>query len=535
MVHATSDRQQFCQKLAKVVEEINFWEKKNRLVTEKNFFALKEKLLTQVLNLPINEKLIFYRLIDLFALKHKINLNKIFTSIINKNANKYIGFLGPLGVGKSTISQILIKDLKANFVVKEPHRKNPFWAKSQQNPDYMLRSQIYFLLSNIFSDIKAKASSGIAVSDTSTLTDILMWAKWYYEVGFLTSEEYSMYQEVVRLFKPIIPSPNLLVILLPDKIENLIEGIKRRQKDEPWRKGELNFGFKDLKIQIQRVDELCQKITDQWGVPVLKITVNPVAAYENPSLSYDYVYQIRRELNLLGELLEPQPQEAVKEILRKMAESRGRTVILIHSKSMFSGKTTVSCLLASELGKRKTLAFQPRAAVRYQSQEKAIVSRDGYRLKAKIIEDNDLETIIKYIRKKRLSPKQFPYIFIDEVMLFIAQASQPKKAIAVLDSLRKKGFHIIANGIDFTFRGEYFTFMKHLLKEVKKNKFWHEIETSTRCRYCDRRAKGTRRNKIGKDGKIIIADYHDTVFLPGDSTYEPVCQEEHFSCRRGPK
>lgn len=44
---------------------------------------------------------------------------------------KFIGFLGPLGVGKSTIANILLKELNASLIIKEPFQENPFWQKSQ--------------------------------------------------------------------------------------------------------------------------------------------------------------------------------------------------------------------------------------------------------------------------------------------------------------------------------------------------------------------------------------------------------------------
>lgn len=525
------DRQRFRTKLSGVVKRLKDWEKDNhKKETEKKFLSLNDQIVAESRNLSIDEKLLISRILELFAFKHKLNqVSRIFSPFMAKNGGKYIGFVGPLGVGKSTVCDILVRDLKAGFVVKEPHRKNPFWAKSQEDSNFMFRSQIYFLLSNIFSDLAAKTKQGISVSDTSALTDILMWAGWYQEIGHLTKDEYQLYQELVDLFKIVIPRPNLLVVLMPDSISNLVDGIIRRQKDQPWRKGELVFDKVSLELQTKKVFDLSEELISRWNVPVLKITINPIMAYEDPSLNYDYVYQIRRELGLLGELLQPRPEDAVNEVMRKMTENRDRVVILIHAKSMFSGKTTVACLLAGELGKSKVLAFQPKAAIRYPGQERAIISRDGYKLRAKTIEDNNLQSIIRIIKNKKISPKKFPYIFIDEVMLFIAHDKKPGEAVEIIEKLRKMGFHVIINGIDFTFQAKYFTFMKELLKKVKKSRHWHEIEMSTRCRYCDRRAAGTRRNKILPDGRVVIASYKDTTFVAGDSTYEPVCQEVHRS------
>lgn len=526
-----SDREKFKTKLSGVVKRLSSWEKSNhKKETEKKYLSLSDQIISETHSLSIDEKLLISRILELFAFKHRLTqVSRIFSPFMAKNGGKYIGFVGPLGVGKSTVCDILVRDLKAGFVIKEPHRKNPFWAKSQENPNFMFRSQIYFLLSNIFSDLAAKTKPGISVSDTSALTDILMWAKWYEEIGHLTKEEYQLYRELVNLFKVIIPRPDLLVVLIPDSIDNLVGGIVRRHKDQPWRKGELVFDKTNLEIQTKKVIDLTEELVSRWNVPVLKIDINPIMAYEDPSLNYDYIYQIRRELGLLSELLHPKPEDGVTEAMRKMAENRDRVVIVIHAKSMFSGKTTVACLLAKELGKSKVFAFQPKAALRFTGQERAIISRDGHKIRAKTVEDNNLLTIIKIIKDKKISPKKFPYIFIDEVMLFVAHDRKRSEAVDIIEKIRKMGFHVIINGIDFTFQAKYFTFMKEVLRKVKKSRHWYEIEMSTRCRYCDRRATGTRRNKILPDGRVVIASYNDTTFAAGDSTYEPVCQDVHRS------
>jgi deoxyadenosine/deoxycytidine kinase len=218
--------------------------------------------------------------------------------MIRSISGKFIAFIGPLGVGKSTIAQALAKKLKADFIIKEPHRENPFWEKSQKNPKFMFRSQIYFLISNILSDIKARSKPGISVSDTSTLTDILMWASWYHQIGHLSDAEYKKYKKLVALLKPIIPRPNFLVALIPDSIENLVQGIKQRCQNEPWRKGELVFTKKHLALEIKRVKKLTKEITKTWKISVLILTVNPIKIHKEAIYRNTIIGQIIREILL---------------------------------------------------------------------------------------------------------------------------------------------------------------------------------------------------------------------------------------------
>ena len=361
-----------------------------------------------------------------------------------------------------------------------------------------------------------------------------MWVEWYHQTGHLNNEEYQSYQDVLDLLQPIIPRPDLLVALIPRDIGDLKRGIINRQVVEPVREGELTFTLpesEDLALQTEIVKDLIDSMPEQWQVPVLGITVNPLEIYMKPSINYDYVYQIRSKLGLLGELLKPKPDKVVTEIRNMLSEATEGQIIVVHAKSMFTGKTTVLCQLAEKVGSEKVTAFQPRNAVRWQEQETAIVSRDGSQVQAKIIENNSLRSILEFVKRKRISPQKTPYLLIDEIMLFTKEDKNHEDAVRAIEELRTMGFHVIVDGINYTFQEEPFTFMHRLLSETRrKDGNWHAIEMSTRCRYCDKDAVGTRRIKEGQ-----IASYSDTVYLAGDKEqYEPVCCEEHESCTGQP-
>jgi thymidine kinase len=289
-----------------------------------------------------------------------------------------------------------------------------------------------------------------------------------------------------------------------------------------------------LVIQTSRVKQLVNEIPKNWQVPTLAININPINIFEDPSINYDYAHQIRQRLNLLGELLRPKPEEIVKKILKILAASKKSQVIILHSQSMFTGKTTTLCQLADAVGVEKILTFQPLAGLRYPGQDKAVMSRDGHKVNAITVWDNNLQTIVDYVKNKKINSKKISYIFIDELMLFVAHSKKSNQAVQILRYLQKMGFHIIADGIDFTFQEEPFSFMDTILKQTKKLISWHQIEMSTRCRYCDKKARGTRRWKINNKKRIKIADYSDTVFVAGDSEYEPVCCSKHKSCLNQP-
>lgn len=296
--------------LANIIDKITSWEKKTNKLTsedflsqkEKTFLSLREQINTATLRLSSTEKLMIDELTILVAFKNKIgSINKTYAKCLKNQSlkNIYIGFMGPLGVGKSTVAKILIRDLRANYVVKEPYEKNPYWIKSQRNKKFMLNSQLYFLLSNIFSDLQAKLQSGISVSDTNVLTDILMWVPWYERIGYMSRKEFQVYKRLVELLKPIIPRPDLLVALVPQNAHQLYQGIRLRCQDQPQRKGELNFTKSDLATQIKNIYKIIPKIEEDWKVKTLSLQINPLEVKNNHVVNNDYVFKIKQELNLL--------------------------------------------------------------------------------------------------------------------------------------------------------------------------------------------------------------------------------------------
>ena len=261
--------------------------------TQSSFLTKLQELL-QNPTTPLNDKNILSLTVDEQTLLKKLEDFVSTTSDPTKKPSNstFIGFFGPLGVGKTTLASTLTTKLGAQFIIKEPYLSNPFWKFSQTDPSYMLRSQLYFLLANIETDIEATAQKGIAISDTSTLTDIVMWAQWYHEIGHLTHEEYDLYKQCVELLKPHIPRPTTLVTLIPDNVENLFQGIRQRQAAETGRKGELVFSTEELQTQIDRVIASAKKIENEWNTHVCKLVVDPSRIFLDTNLQAEYIESI---------------------------------------------------------------------------------------------------------------------------------------------------------------------------------------------------------------------------------------------------
>lgn len=228
------------------------------------------------------EKKLLTSLFDLFELKHGVgDENKRRLRELKKQpSGKTVVFLGPLAVGKSTIAEALTKSTDATLIV-EP-LNNPFVAASEttdQNNQLkpIIQSQIFFLLSSLFSNIELRLRSGINISDTSVYNDSLFWANYYYQVGDMTFQEYRTYQQVVNMFESLFIKPDLLVCLQAQNSQQLYKG-----KLDRGRAMEMEgFSKKQLDLQNKLVADLAVLIQDRWHVNTLFLIVNPLKLNTN--------------------------------------------------------------------------------------------------------------------------------------------------------------------------------------------------------------------------------------------------------------
>jgi len=523
----------------------------NLLETKKDFLeddrkafqvAMNDKNI-EILTIKIHpkEKQIFADTLNLFSLCETLSPHDRLPNITEfsltgkSKAELNIEMGGPLACGKTTLTNSLAANIKNAKIREEKfsHEDNPFLEKSYEDPAFMLRSQLNFLLGNIYDSVDKKISDGRWVKDTSVLSDIYVFMQWRKRMGIVTKEEHAVYMGVVELVKPLIQEPDLLILLQPSSAEQLFKGMHRRINDNPEERGmEAEVSLEDLKVLCDVTKDAKTYIKEKHGIKVFPIEIDPVEIYQTPEFRYATIYRIQEKLGLLKELLKKDPKEVAEKIISEIfaPNNTNAQVVVIHGKSMFCGKTSVLSHIASKVGVEKVTAFQPRVAIRYgEEHDRNMIDRDKRQIPAQTIESNNLLDIVRYIDENNINPEEKPFIFIDEVMLFVENIKKGE-AIDVLEELRKKGFNVVVNGLDYTFQEEPFTFMIDLVEKSTKEKNWHEELMQTKCKYCEKDAEGSRRLKTG--GKI--ADYNDKQFESGEH-YEPVCCDDHKSCTNQPE
>ena len=81
-------------------------------------------------------------------------------------------------------------------------------------------------------------------------------------------------------------------------VNKLRQGISKRLQNEPVRKQEIKFCRKPyfLRKQVEIVLELIDKIPKTWGVPTLKLVVDPLQIYDDPTIRFGFINQIKAVL-----------------------------------------------------------------------------------------------------------------------------------------------------------------------------------------------------------------------------------------------
>jgi thymidine kinase len=348
-----------------------------------------------------------------------------------------------------------------------------------------------------------------------------------HELGLINDKEFEVYMQAVDMLEPLIPKPGLLVALVAENTDCLYQGLRDRIDANPEdRAMERNITPEDLEVANRKSHEAVGILRDK-GISVVEMYVNPVEVYRRAELRYAAIYGARNKLGLLSELLRQDPRDVANEVVQTFSASTRSSVVVIIGDSMFTGKSVALTELVRKLGEENVFVFQPQRALRLGPEQRDyLVDRDKGMTSAITIDSNNLRDVERRMDDQQFSPRERPTVIIDSVMLFTE--SDAREAIDVISNLRLR-FNVVVAGVSYTFRGEPFTFMKDLEEHVGDDPNWNIIKTVTRCTYCEKDAKGTRLVVEGR-----IADCGEDAFM-ADGDYEPVCVEEHPSCRSSSK
>tara|TARA_B100000315_G_scaffold154634_1_gene143165 strand:- start:4860 stop:5501 length:642 start_codon:yes stop_codon:yes gene_type:complete len=141
--------------------------------------------------------------------------------------NRYIAVEGPIGVGKTSLSEKLSGCFNAELIL-EKSNDNPFLKNFYRDKDrYGFQTQTFFLL-NRYSQLLELAQRSLF--HNGTVCDYIFQKDMLFASLNLNKDELSLYENFYKLLKPKIPAPDL-VIFLQAGTDVLMNRILKRSRD----------------------------------------------------------------------------------------------------------------------------------------------------------------------------------------------------------------------------------------------------------------------------------------------------------------
>jgi deoxyadenosine/deoxycytidine kinase len=144
----------------------------------------------------------------------------------------YIAVEGPIGVGKTSLSRLLARELNARLVLEEVE-DNPFLERFYEDSEkYALPVQLYFLLTR-YNQQRALAvgqASSLSTPTGATVADYLLAKDGIFAALNLDPDELSLYQNVQSLLDARSAKPDL-VVYMSARVEVLAERLRKRNRD----------------------------------------------------------------------------------------------------------------------------------------------------------------------------------------------------------------------------------------------------------------------------------------------------------------
>ena len=137
---------------------------------------------------------------------------------------RYISIEGPIGVGKSSLAQILALKFGARLV-KEEVANNPFLERFYEDPrKFAFQTQLFFLLSR-YRQQKEMAQGNLF--DSGVVCDYILAKDKIFALINLEDDEVTLYESIYKLLVSTLPKPEL-VIYLQARPEVLLSRVRKR-------------------------------------------------------------------------------------------------------------------------------------------------------------------------------------------------------------------------------------------------------------------------------------------------------------------
>ncbi len=143
---------------------------------------------------------------------------------------KFIAVAGNIGVGKSTLVELLCQRLGWQPFY-EPVTQNPYLTDFYRDMHaWSFHSQVFFLTHRLRIHQQILRCEGSVIQDRSIYEDADVFARNLYLQGYLSQRDYETYYALYQTIAEFLPPPDL-VIYLRASVETLQNRIQQRARD----------------------------------------------------------------------------------------------------------------------------------------------------------------------------------------------------------------------------------------------------------------------------------------------------------------
>ena len=143
---------------------------------------------------------------------------------------KHIVISGNIGVGKTTLSEIISKKFNWELQLEEV-KDNPYLDDFYKSmTDWSFHLQIFFLNSRFNQIQKISESNNIVIQDRSIYEDFEVFTKTLHDSGVLMDREFNNYNRLYNTILKYIEEPDLLIYLRNLNIDKIISNIEKRSR-----------------------------------------------------------------------------------------------------------------------------------------------------------------------------------------------------------------------------------------------------------------------------------------------------------------
>lgn len=183
---------------------------------------------------------------------------------------RYIAIEGPIGVGKTTLTQMLAKHLSARTVFEE-FADNPFLAEFYRDKDRVaFQTQVYFLVARFKQQEELRQQD---LFSRAVVSDYLFAKDRIFAYMNLAEHELMLYERIYELLTPRLVKPDL-VVYLQARPEVLLQRMRKRGREY------------ELPVQATYLEELMRAYNNFFfhydETPLLILETSDVDFKNNP-------------------------------------------------------------------------------------------------------------------------------------------------------------------------------------------------------------------------------------------------------------